>query len=143
MQVSWEIKDKLLVTVRHSHQWGVMLRLRGSMTGIAEDTIVIVLGVYRGLLGNRVAGTIRVSAVLETRCVICVDNLDILGHSALLILRVIVLLEGQLHIISFTLDQLRVRGACRQGVLHLRAKPLLQVREVNLVDLLLRLESLF
>lgn len=40
--------------------------------------MVIVLGVYSRLLTLRVGGTIEISAVLKTKCVIYVDNLDIL-----------------------------------------------------------------
>lgn len=112
------------------------------MTRIAEDTVVIVLGVYSRLLVLRVGGIIRASVILEIRCIIYVDNLDILGDSTLLCLRVTVLLEGQPHSINLTLDQFRVRGVYRQRVPHLGVKPLLQVREVHLVDLVLRLESL-
>ena len=108
------------------------------MTGIAEDPV----GVYNRLLALRVVGTIRANAVSETMCVIYVDNLDILRDFALLYLRVTVLLEGQPHSINLMLDQFRVRGVCRQGVLYRGVRPLFQVREVNLVDLVLRLESL-
>ena len=80
--------------------------------------------------------------LLTIMCVIYVDNLDILRYSAPLYLRVTILLEGQPHNINLTLDQLRVKGVCRQRVLYLEVKPLFQVREVNLVDLVLRLESL-
>ena len=108
------------------------------MTGIAEDTV----GVYNRPLALRVVGTIKANAVLDTMYVIYVESLDILRDSAPLYLRVIVLLEGQPHSINLTLYQLRVKGVCRQGVPYLGVRPLFQVREVNLVDLVLRLESL-
>ncbi|KAH9657944.1 Endonuclease [Citrus sinensis] len=101
-----EIRDRPLVTVWHSHQWGVILGLRGSMTGIAEDTV----GVYNRPLALRVVGTIKANAVLDTMYVIYVESLDILRDSAPLYLRVIVLLEGQPHSINLTLYQLRVKG---------------------------------
>ena len=90
------------------------------MTGIAEDTV----GVYNRPLALRVVGTIRANAVSETTCVIYVDNLDILRDSAPLYLRVIVLLEGQPHNINLMLDQLKIKGVCRQGVLVLRLESL-------------------
>ena len=81
------------------------------MTGIAEDTV----GVYNRPLALRVIGTIRANAVLETMCVIYVDNLDILRDYAPLYLRVTVLLEGQSHNINLNLDQLRVKGYADRG----------------------------
>ena len=106
------------------------------MTGIAEDTV----RVYSRPLAVRVVGTIRANTVLETMCAIYVDNLNILRDSAPLYLRVTVLLKGQPHNIHLMLDQFRVKGVYRQGVLKLGVRPLFQVREVNLVDLILKLE---
>ena len=51
-----------------------MLGLKGNMIEIVEDTV----GVYNRPLAFHVVGTIKANAVLETKCVIYVENLDIL-----------------------------------------------------------------
>ena len=114
------------------------------MIAVVGDIVMIVLGVFSRFLALHVAGIIRAHVVLETKFVIYVVSLDTSGDFALLYLRVIALQEEQPHDIGLTLARLRVREECRQEVLHLPlgVRRLLQVREVNLVDLILRLEFL-
>lgn len=101
-------------------------------------TRLVILKVFSRLLALRIARTIKAIVVLDTKFVIRIVNLDILRDFALLYLKVILLLDEQLHSVSPILDGLRVREAHNQGVLHL----LHQVREFSLVDFILKLEYL-
>ena len=108
------------------------------------DIVIIILGVSSRLFALHVVGIIRAHVVLETEFVIYVVSLDTSGDFALLYLRVIAVQKGQPHGIGLTLARLRVRKECKQEVLHLPlgVRRLLHVREVSLVDLILRLEFL-
>ena len=114
------------------------------MTTMVGDIMMIVLGVSSRLLALHVAGIIRASFLLEIEFVICVVSLDTSGDSALLYLKVIALQKGQPHGINLTQARHKVREECKHEVLHLPlgVRRLLQVREVNLVDLILKLEFL-
>lgn len=64
-------------------------------------------------------GIIKLIAELEATRFIYVVNLDISRDSALHLLKVIILLEGEPHSIKVTLGRLRCREAFKQGILQL------------------------
>lgn len=107
------------------------------MLSTIGDIEMIVLKVSNRHFALREVEIIKASVILETKFIIYAINLDISRDFALFCLRVIVILNEQPHSINLTLDRPRVREVYSQRVLHI----LLRVREVNLVDLILKLES--